>query len=139
MARLPYVIPEQASPEVRQTFAQLPTLLNVFKMMANAETTFRPLVRLGSAILAQQKLSPKGGQNFAGVTTVCHMKRIEIAGFPAKTEDSEGARSGTLWYARVVPGNLVQGIRMEMETEAGQISAYLAEVQANGADLKLME
>jgi len=59
MARLPYVIPEQASPEVRQTFAQLPTLLNVFKMMANAETTFRPLVRLGSAILAQQKLSPK--------------------------------------------------------------------------------
>jgi AhpD family alkylhydroperoxidase len=59
MARLPYVIPEKASPEVRQTFAQLPTVLNVFKMMANAETTFRPLVRLGSVILAQQKLSPK--------------------------------------------------------------------------------
>ena len=57
MARLPYVTPEQtASPEVKQTFAQLPTLLNVFKMMAHAETTFRPLVRLGSAILAQQKL-----------------------------------------------------------------------------------
>jgi hypothetical protein len=87
----------------------------------------------------QQKLSPKGGQNFAGLTTACHMKRVEIAGFPAKAEDSEGARSGTLWYARLVPGNLVQGIRMEMETEAGQISAYLAEVQANGADLKLME
>ena len=62
MARLPYVIPEQASPEVRQTFAQLPTLLNVFKMMANAETTFRPLVRLGSAILAGQEteLSERG-------------------------------------------------------------------------------
>jgi hypothetical protein len=87
----------------------------------------------------QQKLSPAGGQNFAGVTTVCHMKRVELAGFPTKAEDSEGARSGTLWYARLVPGNLVQGIRMEMETEAGQISAYLAEVQANGTDLKLME
>jgi hypothetical protein len=87
----------------------------------------------------QQKLSPASGQNFAGVTTLCHMKRVEIAGFPTKAEDSEGARSGTLWYARLVPGNLVQGIRMEMETEAGQISAYLAEVQANGADLKLME
>ena len=60
MARLPYVIPElAASPEVKQTFAQLPTVLNVFKMMAHAETTFRPLVRLGSAILAQQKLPAK--------------------------------------------------------------------------------
>ncbi len=60
MARLPYVIPEQASsPEVKQTFGQLPTILNVFKMMAHAETNFRPLVRLGSAILAQQKLSAK--------------------------------------------------------------------------------
>jgi AhpD family alkylhydroperoxidase len=60
MARLPYMSPEKASsPEVKQTFAQLPTVLNVFKMMAHAETTFRPLVRLGSAILAQQKLSAK--------------------------------------------------------------------------------
>src|SRR5258705_6261058 len=59
MARLPYVIPEQASPEVRQTFAELPMMLNVFKMMAHAETSFRPLVRLGSAILAKQKLAPK--------------------------------------------------------------------------------
>jgi hypothetical protein len=87
----------------------------------------------------QQKLSPKGGQNFAGMTTVCHMKRVEIAGFPANPEDSEGARSGTLWYARIVPGELVQAIRMDMQTEAGEISAYLAEVTANGAELKLME
>ena len=87
----------------------------------------------------QQKLSPKGGQNFAGETTVCRMKRVEIAGFPAKSEDSEGARSGTLWYARLVPGDLVQAVRMEMQTEAGEISAYLAEVQADGKDLKLME
>lgn len=59
MARLPYVIPEKASPEVKQTFAQLPTLLNVFKMMAHAQSNFQPLVRLGSSILAQQKLSAK--------------------------------------------------------------------------------
>ena len=87
----------------------------------------------------QQKLTPKGGQNFAGISTVCQMKRIEIAGFPANPEDSEGARSGTLWYARIVPGDLVQAIRMEMETEAGQISAYLAEVEESGTHLKLME
>jgi hypothetical protein len=87
----------------------------------------------------QQKLSPKDGQNFAGMTTVCHMKRVEVAGFPAKAEDSEGARSGTLWYARLVPGDLVQAVRLDMQTEAGQILGYLAEAQANGTDLKLME
>jgi alkylhydroperoxidase family enzyme len=59
MARLPYVVPEKASPEVKQTFSQLPTILNVFKMMAHADMNFRPLVRLGSTILAQQKLSAK--------------------------------------------------------------------------------
>jgi alkylhydroperoxidase family enzyme len=58
MARLPYVIPEKATPEVKQTLAQLPTLLNVFKMMAHAETSFRPLVHLGSSILARQQLPP---------------------------------------------------------------------------------
>ena len=87
----------------------------------------------------QEKLAPDGGQNFAGTTTVCHMKRIEIAGFPPKTEDREGARSGTLWYARIIPGDLAQAIRMDMKTEAGEISAYLAEVDANGRELKLME
>jgi len=56
MARLPYVIPEKASSEVKRTFTQLPTLLNVFKMMAHAETSFRPLVQLGSSILARQQL-----------------------------------------------------------------------------------
>ena len=60
MARIPYVLPEKvSSPEVKQTFAQLPTMLNLFKMMAHAESTFRPMVRLGSAILARQKLSAK--------------------------------------------------------------------------------
>jgi alkylhydroperoxidase family enzyme len=59
MARLPYVVPEKASPEAQQTFAQLPTILNVFKMIAHADSNFRPLVRLGSTILAQQKLSAK--------------------------------------------------------------------------------
>lgn len=87
----------------------------------------------------QQTLSPKGGQNFAGKATACRMKRVEIAGFPANAEDSEGARAGTLWYARLVPGDLVQAVRMDMETEAGPVSGYLAEVQADGADLKLME
>jgi alkylhydroperoxidase family enzyme len=57
MARLPYVDASTAAPEVRETLERLPLSLNVFKMMAHATTCFRPLVRLGSAILGQQKLS----------------------------------------------------------------------------------
>jgi alkylhydroperoxidase family enzyme len=59
MARLPYVDPEHASEKARAVFERLPVELNVFRMMAHAETCFRPLVRLGSAILAEQKLSPR--------------------------------------------------------------------------------
>jgi alkylhydroperoxidase family enzyme len=58
MARLPYVDPENAPEEVRAVLERLPVKLNVFRMMAHAETCFRPLLRLGTAILSQQKLSP---------------------------------------------------------------------------------
>jgi alkylhydroperoxidase family enzyme len=57
MARLPYVDPETAPPAVREVFDRLPIHLNVFRMMAHAETSFRPLLQLGTSILAQQQLS----------------------------------------------------------------------------------
>ena len=59
MARLPYVDPATAPQAVRELLEQLPVKLNVFRMMAHAETGVRPLVSLGSAILARQQLSPK--------------------------------------------------------------------------------
>ena len=59
MARLPYVDPATAPAPVRELLERLPVKLNVFRMMAHAATDFRPLVGLGSAILARQKLSPK--------------------------------------------------------------------------------
>jgi alkylhydroperoxidase family enzyme len=58
MARLPYVDPASAPPEVRETLARLPLQLNVFRMMAHADTCFRPLIQLGTAILGRQALSP---------------------------------------------------------------------------------
>jgi alkylhydroperoxidase family enzyme len=58
MARLPYVDPASAPPEVRETLARLPVSLNVFRMMAHADTCFRPLLQLGTAILGRQALSP---------------------------------------------------------------------------------
>jgi 4-carboxymuconolactone decarboxylase len=59
VARLPYVDPATAPGPVRELLERLPASLNVFRMMAHAETNFRPLIQLGTSILAQQQLSPK--------------------------------------------------------------------------------
>jgi AhpD family alkylhydroperoxidase len=59
MARLPYVELESAPDAVRQTLERLPVQLNIFRMMAHAETCFRPLVRLGTAILSEQRLDAR--------------------------------------------------------------------------------
>jgi alkylhydroperoxidase family enzyme len=57
MARLPYVDPATAPERVRDALAGLPVPLKIFRMMAHAETNFRPLLRFGGSILAQQQLS----------------------------------------------------------------------------------
>ncbi len=67
------------------------------------------------------------------------MKRVEIAGFPTDAKDSEGAQEGTIWYARLMPGDLMVPVRMELETEIGSVTAYLAELHGRGVDRKLME
>jgi alkylhydroperoxidase family enzyme len=59
MARLPYVEPDAAPPKVKELLERLPVRLNIFKMMAHAETNFRPLVMLGTSILTEQQLPAK--------------------------------------------------------------------------------
>jgi alkylhydroperoxidase family enzyme len=59
MARLPYVDPATAPAHVRDVLERLPVSLNVFRMMAHAEQDFRPMLDLGTAILARQKLPAK--------------------------------------------------------------------------------
>lgn len=59
MARIPYYDPETAPDELREALERLPAGLNVFKMLANAETLFPSWARLGGAILGRMKLSPK--------------------------------------------------------------------------------
>lgn len=56
MARIPYVDPGTAPQAVRTVFERLPVQLHIFRLMAHAETCFRPLLRLGTAILGEQKL-----------------------------------------------------------------------------------
>lgn len=59
MARLPYVDPENSAEKVRPVLEALPVRLNVFRMLAHAETNFRPMLRLGTSILSEQKLAAK--------------------------------------------------------------------------------
>jgi len=59
MARMPYADLEQAPERVREALAALPAKLNVFRMMAHAQTLFPHWMRLGGAILGRAKLSPR--------------------------------------------------------------------------------
>jgi alkylhydroperoxidase family enzyme len=57
VARLPYVDPDTAPPPVRDALERVPPL-NIFRMMANAETAFRPWLRWGAALLSDLALDP---------------------------------------------------------------------------------
>ncbi len=57
MARIPYVDSATAPPHIRELLERLPVPLNIFRVMAHAEASFRPLMRLGASILSQLKLS----------------------------------------------------------------------------------
>ncbi len=58
MARLPYADPSTASEPVREALDALPSL-NIFRMVANAETAFRPWLRLGGALLSSLELDAR--------------------------------------------------------------------------------
>jgi alkylhydroperoxidase family enzyme len=57
VARLPYVDPADAPEPVRDALERVPPL-NIFRMMANAETAFRPWLRWGRALLNDLALDP---------------------------------------------------------------------------------
>jgi len=83
-------------------------------------------------------LSPAGGQKFSGNAIACRMTRRYPDGI-VDSEKDEGAREGTIWYARLVPGDLLIPVRMEMDTQLGVVEGYLAELHGEGVDLTLME
>jgi 4-carboxymuconolactone decarboxylase len=58
MARLPYTDPQAAPPGVGEALDALPGL-NIFAMLAHAETAFTPCLLLGGVLLTQLELDPK--------------------------------------------------------------------------------
>src|SRR5207253_6263125 len=58
VARLPYPDRDSAPEPVREALAGLPPL-NIFRMLAHAESALRPFLRFGGAILGRLELDPK--------------------------------------------------------------------------------
>jgi alkylhydroperoxidase family enzyme len=56
MARIPYVDPERASEPVREALERIPPL-NIFRMLANADSVFRPFLRFGDTLLSGLELN----------------------------------------------------------------------------------
>src|SRR5690242_18666056 len=56
MARIPYADPDKAPEPVREALDRLPPL-NIFRMLANAESVFRPYLRFGDALLTDLDLN----------------------------------------------------------------------------------
>src|SRR6201991_3510745 len=57
MARLPLLDPEETTGDIRASFDRMPVKLNIFRMMAHAETNMIPAMRFANSILHKQKLS----------------------------------------------------------------------------------
>lgn len=58
MARMPYPDLDKASPEVREMLSRLPAPVNIFNMMAHAETALKPVMKLGGTLLGKLQLDP---------------------------------------------------------------------------------
>ena len=86
----------------------------------------------------REALTPSGGQKFSGSTIACRMRRQYLPGVVQPDKD-EGARAGTIWYARLVPGDLMVPVRMQLDTQFGTVDAYLAELHGGGVNLTFME
>lgn len=58
MARLPFVDPDSAPEPVREVLGAVPAPLGLFRMVAHAETAFRPWLRYGAVLLSELELDP---------------------------------------------------------------------------------
>lgn len=81
---------------------------------------------------------PESAQRFGGTPIACRMQRSFPPGFPEPEQD-EGAKQGTIWYARLLPGDVMVPVQMRLDTQLGVVEGYLAEVHGRGVDLNLIE
>jgi len=84
-------------------------------------------------------LPPEALSGFAGPTQLCRMWRYRIAGFPPDCGGDQPTDQGKLWFARLIPGDVLVPVRMEFGSEFGNLTADLTELRGRGVELRLME
>jgi hypothetical protein len=89
--------------------------------------------------LSFSDLAPETLPAVADPARVCRMSRRRIAGFPVDAGGTERTDQGKLWFARLLPGELMVPMRMEFDSEFGTFYADLAELGGRGVDLRFME
>jgi hypothetical protein len=82
---------------------------------------------------------PEALPGIGDAAQVCWMSRRRIAGFPAEHGGNETADQGKLWFARLLPGDLMVPVRLEFASEFGSFTAELAELRGRGADFRFVE
>lgn len=88
----------------------------------------------------RHELTPAEGQDFKGSTQACRMSRREIGGFYVDKSHEEGASSGTIWYAPLLPkADIAVPVRMTMHTEIGDVALFLSKLSGPGVDRRFMD
>jgi alkylhydroperoxidase family enzyme len=103
VARLPYVDPENAPESVKDVFERGVPPLNIFKLLAHADTVFRPWLRFGAAVLTEMELDPVLRElailRVAAITPGAEYEWVQHESIAravgATDEQIDGARSGT--------------------------------------------
>jgi hypothetical protein len=85
--------------------------------------------------LGDQKLSAGKEPHYSGDVHACKMTRENLAGATDK-DKVEMPQRGTMWYARLMPGDLMLPVKVELVTDIGSVTGHLAELHGRGADLK---
>jgi alkylhydroperoxidase family enzyme len=102
VARLPYIDPEHAPEPVKDAFERGVPQLNIFKLLAHAETAFRPWLRFGAAVLMEMELDPVLRElailRVAAITPGAEYEWVQhehiARSVGATDEQIDGARSG---------------------------------------------
>jgi hypothetical protein len=83
--------------------------------------------------------APEALPGIAGAVPVCRMSRRRIAGFPAERGGNDTSDQGKLWFAQLLPGDLMLPVRLEFASEFGSFTADLAELRGRGIALRFTE
>ena len=98
MPRVPYVDPAAASPEVREALDAMPPL-NIFRMLANADSAYVPFVRYVGTLLTQLELDEQ-------------LRELAILLTAARTEaEYEWVQHEGISRAMGIPEQRIQAVR----------------------------